>query len=1062
MKFEGEHRAIPLRGIERAYASGVAKDGGMEEVIGMIPRNGSYIPYSPHSVTTDYDAWISSSTKMVRVHHTSTGDNTIIVFSNYYLINPRMEGGTLIGRVDNVTINEIVFIGNRMDLSTSTGIEHWLWKNGEYVNLDDLDSHTNGVSALPSVSFKVSRGIYDGTKVYAAARYVKTHKHFTEADTANCDQDEISNYVRGVGSVGSDAMALLRSVRYIGGVTGYILVAAAWRVKGSDASHPKYIMASPVLLMGAPEIYMKDGKYEYPDGTRSAKPSSTYMLDMLDYDGSQDYMEDGAGWDVNWGKIWGDVFNEVWNMNDSDDREITDLTEHENVFVDLQETADPCVIREVTGTDLRGVTAGQGDDAVVKLTTKNAIIQPALYSQKFAMYDHGTALGSDENDGEYKAKRITHASANVLYYKLNAALVDKYKDEVDRLCIFVSPVVSPYKSNSVSGIRFESDYKEDRKYWYDGFFFANNRCDGDYGVYHSACGGSFSPVMKSNSEIIDELKNIAGLYKVAEVQLSELGVAETWLKVNLSGGKLDTDRMVQNSDTMLKLSDFQPVGFSEGHIFGYNERLHVFNFKKDQVYRLPYKSLSYYGGDGQYKESSEVSCNFHIEVEDSNGSKIAHHLTMMKGTLNPLISCADVAAKKIRILKYYQGPPRYGINTYTPIAIGGIASGFLSASLSPIGVSVNNTNDDGLKRVLFSDDIKPDSYAWGKNEMRVSEVGSIIFEPSKSYKIGHGEIIALARLSMGLSQDNYSKYPLVVFCTDGVYTLSVDATGQYAYGNQDPMSRVVCSNANGICEIDGAILFPTEYGLHMVTVDGVKPIVLQVNGKPCNSPDSTNGLQLYQNAANHAQIVELLDCISYTDFVDDIQLSNTYLRYLHAINSVVVYNSDMAYSYLIDLSSWTVTKFEQKIVCDDLDYPKQVFRIGDTQGSSLLRPIQFDYHSGAKHTQCLLVTRPILLDSQHLKSAYRVVLRGKFNSPIVDSSVYAGLYVFGSLDGNHWTPIGAEEKLLSSNRFHDIGCRTHRVSVRYLMIVFAATLSQDSHIDGLEITSDVKYNNKLK
>ena len=45
------------------------------------------------------------------------------------------------------------------------------------------------------------------------------------------------------------------------------------------------------------------------------------------------------------------------------------------------------------------------------------------------------------------------------------------------------------------------------------------------------------------------------------------------------------------------------------------------------MYRLPYKSLSYYGGEGQYEESSESYCNFHIEIEDSNGSKIAHKLT---------------------------------------------------------------------------------------------------------------------------------------------------------------------------------------------------------------------------------------------------------------------------------------------------------------------------------------------------------------------------------------------------------------------------------------------------
>ncbi len=75
---------------------------------------------------------------------------------------------------------------------------------------------------------------------------------------------------------------------------------------------------------------------------------------------------------------------------------------------------------------------------------------------------------------------------------------------------------------------------------------------------------------------------------------------------------------------------------------------------------------------------------------------------------------------------------------------------------------------------------------------------------------------------------------------------------------------------------------------------------------------------------------------------------------------------------------------------------------------------------------------------------------------------YAGLYVFGSLDGEHWMPIGGTEKLLSYNRFHDIGVRTHRVSVKYLLVVFTGYLSTDSHIDGMEITTETRYNDKLK
>ena len=72
------------------------------------------------------------------------------------------------------------------------------------------------------------------------------------------------------------------------------------------------------------------------------------------------------------------------------------------------------------------------------------------------------------------------------------------------------------------------------------------------------------------------------------------------------------------------------------------------------------------------------------------------------------------------------------------------------------------------------------------------------------------------------------------------------------------------------------------------------------------------------------------------------------------------------------------------------------------------------------------------------------------------------MYVFGSLDGEHWDYLDGKEKLVSDNKFHDIGVETHHVSYKYLMMVFACDMDSQSHIDGLEITSNIKYNNKLK
>ena len=66
----------------------------------------------------------------------------------------------------------------------------------------------------------------------------------------------------------------------------------------------------------------------------------------------------------------------------------------------------------------------------------------------------------------------------------------------------------------------KSNYSGDKKDKYDGFFFCEKTCNGNYKMNKSACGGSFMPEMKSDKEIRQSIVDIAGLYKVKEIQLS--------------------------------------------------------------------------------------------------------------------------------------------------------------------------------------------------------------------------------------------------------------------------------------------------------------------------------------------------------------------------------------------------------------------------------------------------------------------------------------------------------------------------------------------------------------
>lgn len=1423
MQFEGEHKSILLRGIERAAKNSVVKDGAMNEVIGMIPRDGCLVPYSP----VDRGLNTANDVIMARVHHTSTGDNMIIVRKSSFLVNGKDVCETIktsyketyiqngyCGRTikttttektitrEDRTIKDIVFVGNRMDILTEeNGIEHWLWKNGEYENVNDLGDYTNGngEAKLPSVDFKVRRGIYDGKDVYESAKFVRVEDNFCGASVKQESKDDSVKYASSTEGIKGDVLNVLDSVRYKGGITGYILVAAAYHVKGSDASNPQYIMASPIMLMGAPEIYMKDNMYETSECQYQEFPVGTYMLDMFNYSNRT------KKWDV--APSQEQAFDKLWAMVNTDEAGTEDLVEGEKVGLEMQLVADPCRLRRIVETDTKKYTESYKADKQLYVKTSNQQIQqPALVGQKYALYNHLYETGTIDPAAGTTAFRgimVTHASANVLSFRVNGEVAEKYKDEVDKLCIFISPIISPYKHTSDVGIVMKSNYQSTPEK-YDGFFFCEKVCASNYKMHKSACGGSFTPEMKSASEIRKDIENVAGLYTAAALTIQFTDIKPNkWVDLDLSGGILESDKLVQHTDTMIKISDLKPVNITTGGIFGYNERLHVYNFQKKEVYRMPYRCLPYFYGKGQYSEKEgNILYEYSVEVRDSNDSLICSRFDSYCPALNPLVCHNDIKAKKIKVVKRYKkGTVFYaGEKEYDPIQFASIASGYLQTDLKPLNLACKEVTIRQYDAAFSEDQIEADSESYGANEMRVSQTGSIVFEVDKSYKIGNGKIKALARMTMGLSQDNYGKYPLVIFCTDGIYTLDVDSTGAGAYNMQSPLSRLICTNVHGICEIDGAVLFPTEKGLHIVTTDGVKPVALHANGMPQDLPSKNNGLEIYRNAITHKKIVQLWDDVSREDFLTYINAEDkgntgkgTYIRYLHTLNSVICYNRDMPYSYLIELSNWTVTKIIKRIMFDDNDFPKQTFwispeienvvaleiddeevqedgtiktitrystleniaadtidgeallrshlqqtittnletRLNDTNtaiealtnqlkeeqdsaasyesltdadfagsettraeffqeasqiqtdinasiaelqttrtallaamdvsygaekisdedektlkevglesvnatianqqnkskldakkrqlvdeqiattigvidsakmcnqfgvgkltltkedglwkvGSNLLTDerlqecglttkqdaadgtkyqittvnnnntaVQFDYQIGKENIECLLQTRPINLDTTHLKTAYRVVLRGAFektNDDIVITSVrgqkfnilnsnklatfcdgedkkiyyvnkiqskiytykggkthekityswqwqtedgtvvrlqdigieqlssvkkadtvtiklnqhYAGLYVFGSLDGNNWTLIGAKEKLLSSNRFHNLGVETHRVSVRYMLLVFAGYLSQDSHIDGLEITNNVKYNDKLK
>ena len=1417
MQFEGEDKIISLKGIERAGKDTVSADGAMNEVVGLIARDGSFVPYMP----TDMGLNKMNGVLMVRVHHTSTVDNLILVREpdgitgsdgvkieyadadtyrhNGYCTNNLTYSRATSVHGDDVSpqatsvrgtalfgeVKEIVFVGNRMDVETDAGIEHYLWQNGEYIRQTGGGSSDNYV--LPSVDFKVRAGIYTGDKVQDFGQRVWIEPDYDEnLDIDHSCPSKQADYVETVGNMGNYALALMSEIRKAGGITGYVLVAAAYHIKGTAGEKSEYIMASPVVLMGAPEIYQKDGVLSTGNYTKALPKGKSYMFDVFSYLSS--FSDDIGG---------------LGTTAESARKKISGIKQQENAFAELNgaKEGDNSSIKYPTDskfvgeriTTLRTIgtkkaigfytdSSFQEKENVLYIPNSSTLYTrcPMLFGSKYAIYSHGNT-GTDRDNAKHKGVCVLRGTGNVLSLRINSDIAEQYENEIDELVVFMSPIISPYETKtSGDGGDVDIDMVSTLKrgtesiglYTIDTgiFYFDKKPAAGNYKCVEGACGGGFMPKMKSDDKLRKEIKTINNLYRVHTIAYKDIKKSG-WIDIDLSG---ELENMTQNEP--LPLSALRKVNIINGHIFGYNERLHVYNYNKSTVQRVEYSGIRYNGqaSQGQYGVASDNIYHYARVVTDKNGSKVVKAFDSTCAAINPIVSYPDPDAKRITVIKRFQRYGKYyaGKKDYTPeVFAGQFAAYYITKDLRPLNIETKVVSLTEYQNAIPEEQIMPDSLAYGKNEIRVSDVGLTTFPDSNSYKVGKGEIIGLARLTMGLSQDNFGRFPLVIFTTDGVYTMETDTTGAGAYTAQSPMSRMICTNKDSICELDGAVLFATEYGLMMLTSDGVKPVAHHANGTP-KTTIASEGLTMYRNAIRHEKITEMEDVVSDEDFVAYIQMKGTTIRYIHTLNMVVIYNPLIAYSYVMELSEFVVTKVEQQITMDDQDYPKQTFYLqekirtrlrivrtrngaeetidveqatetidveallrvylsaqvdeeltilmndngtlweqaqqnvdyiiekekeyeakdesyfyvtfgkskaevlaevaaereaaeaeadayeardeqireakrafdngskgadekvealgikslpsllqeeqdgkadytelrkqlrqeeieraygyidGDIQqlpvgrmvlekqtdgtwkwGSSIVTTtalndidffpatdmpagdryvidventqpvaVQFDYNVPEGNVQCLLQSRPIKLDSTQLKSAYRVVLRGTFekgddisveskngstfnitdkdkllrycqagttlyfksklvhvgNRPgttvwywedAVGNEVelnkygielatsvekksdtltlsirehYAGLYVFGSLDGEHWMPIGGTEKLLSYNRFHDIGVRTHRVSVKYMLVVFTGYLSTDSHIDGMEITTETRYNDKLK
>jgi hypothetical protein len=628
--------------------------------------------------------------------------------------------------------------------------------------------------------------------------------------------------------------------------------------------------------------------------------------------------------------------------------------------------------------------------------------------------------------------------SNVLQYKINEDIQNIYDDLIDSVCIFVSEQISGYK-----------EFKGSNVYCTGG---RKLTAENDYTA-------SYKFQKKNLEDIIDEFAKIKNLYCVESIPFNKI-ISGDWTSTNLEG-KLGDNLYVSDS---LPITAFYRDEIVSGLFETYNRRLHVYDYIQKSFKGHTASDFKYITGFGQYPDTGHVQIDAYVKTVIESDDGVRELWTYIEDTsnyLNPVISYPDSEATYIEV--YYrfkvEGASWYMRHFDLVSSASSCYAYFIADNLRPI--VLDETSGTETTEPTPIDKNKISRYP---NRIRVSSQDFATYFPlSNTCTVGNEKIIKLATMAIALSQDTFGKFPMLAFCNDGIYALGVDTSGNGNYTTVTPYSREVCRNAKTVCCIDGAIVFASDKGLMIATQNGVEEFTHSLNGKINFIPDVSSVYKksargLYDKIINTPEITLLNNAISQIDFIDELSMSDTVVSYISKNNNLIVYNGVWKYVYIIDIPTRNVTKLHRSLAWDNDNYPNENYwkKIDDDNKMSYT-VVTFPYRSENGYVDSLVVSRPIKVQ-QDDKCSYRVVLTGYYEG-ILDH--WACLVVLGSLDADNWRVIGVKEKKLVGG-FHNLGCLTERGSWKYLMFIFAGKLSNNSHIDSIDITVDGRYNNKKR
>lgn len=321
--------------------------------------------------------------------------------------------------------------------------------------------------------------------------------------------------------------------------------------------------------------------------------------------------------------------------------------------------------------------------------------------------------------------------------------------------------------------------------------------------------------------------------------------------------------------------------------------------------------------------------------------------------------------------------------------------------------------------------------------IKVSEAENpLVFPAKNSVQVGSSVISALAANTRPISEGQFGEAPLYAFTDEGVWVLMLGEEGTYVA--RQPANREICSNPNGILQIDDAVLYPTNRGIMMQQGRNSICITDQLDGCPFNFMDMKYANQII--ATNETESEE----ISYIRFRD--YLKSADMIYDYYDNRIIVFNPNQAYAYVYSLKSkmWGTMKnvFSKRVNI----YPESYAT--NKEGKILNVYVE----EPSSNTPYFLCSRPLTIsDKEVYKTIFTCIARGYFQK---GTNGKCAMVLYGSNNLFDWylikTSINEYLRGMAGSPY------------KFFRIALIGNLATNESISGLSAEFQERLQNKLR